>query len=83
VGARIGVRPEHNGITFSPAARQRSQMAVTFDDELVGRFVERRRAGPGKHIWMTGGAGVASSFLDAGAIDEFSIHVVPVLIGKG
>jgi dihydrofolate reductase len=32
---------------------------------------------------MMGGAGLIASFLDAGEIDEFIIHVIPVLIGEG
>jgi len=32
---------------------------------------------------MMGGAGIIASFLDGGAIDEFSIHVIPVMIGEG
>ncbi len=32
---------------------------------------------------MMGGAGLIASFLDAGGIDEFDIHVIPVLIGDG
>ncbi len=32
---------------------------------------------------MMGGGGVIASFLDAGEIDEFDIHVIPVLIGEG
>jgi riboflavin biosynthesis pyrimidine reductase len=32
---------------------------------------------------MMGGAGLIASFLDAGEIDEFDIHVMPTLIGTG
>ena len=32
---------------------------------------------------MMGGAGIIASFLDEGEIDEFIIHVIPVLIGEG
>jgi riboflavin biosynthesis pyrimidine reductase len=32
---------------------------------------------------MMGGAELIASFLDAEQIDEFSIHVVPVIIGEG
>jgi dihydrofolate reductase len=32
---------------------------------------------------MMGGGGLIASFLDAGEIDEFDIHVIPVFIGKG
>ena len=30
-----------------------------------------------------GGAGLIASFLDAGELDAFILHVVPVLIGEG
>ena len=61
---------------------------VEFVNEPVDAFAQRLRSqsGPahrGKDIWMMGGAALIASFLDAGAIDAFSIHVIPVLIGEG
>jgi dihydrofolate reductase len=56
---------------------------VEFVSEPVTPFARRLRANPGKHIWIMGGAGLIASFLDAGEIDEFDIHVIPVLIGEG
>ena len=32
---------------------------------------------------MMGGGEIIASFLDAGEIDEFRIHVIPILIGEG
>lgn len=32
---------------------------------------------------MMGGGGLIASFLDAGEIDEFIIHVIPTFIGEG
>ena len=32
---------------------------------------------------MMGGGGIIGSFLDAGELDEFIIHVIPVFIGEG
>ena len=32
---------------------------------------------------MMGGGELIASFLDAGEIDEFDIHVIPVFIGEG
>jgi dihydrofolate reductase len=49
----------------------------------VKTFAQRLRATPGKHIWMMGGGGLIASFLDAGEIDEFDIHVIPTFIGEG
>jgi len=56
---------------------------VEFVNGPIGPFVKRLREKPGKDIWMMGGGGIIASFLDAGAIDEFSIHVIPVFIGEG
>jgi dihydrofolate reductase len=51
--------------------------------EPIGPFMRRLRAQAGKDIWMMGGGEIIGSFLDEGEIDEFSIHVIPVLIGEG
>src|SRR5207237_8957183 len=56
---------------------------VKLVNEPVGAFAQRLRAQPGKDIWMMGGAGLIASFLDAGEIDAFIIHVIPVFIGEG
>jgi dihydrofolate reductase len=32
---------------------------------------------------MMGGGEIIASFLDVGEIDEFRIHVIPILIGEG
>lgn len=61
----------------SPAAN------VEFVNEPIAPFAKRLKQTPGKNIWMMGGGGIIASFLDAGQIDEFSIHVVPVFIGEG
>jgi dihydrofolate reductase len=51
--------------------------------EPVKTFAQRLRAQPGKDIWMMGGGGLIASFLDEGEIDEFRLHVIPILIGEG
>ena len=51
--------------------------------DAIGVFVGRLREQPGKDIWMMGGGDLIASFLDAQAIDEFVISVVPVFIGEG
>ena len=56
---------------------------VEFVGEPIGEFARRLRAIPGKDIWMMGGGGIIASFLDAGEIDEFIIHVIPKFIGEG
>jgi dihydrofolate reductase len=68
---------------FSKTPPRRPAAGVEFVTEPVKTFARRLRAAPGKQIWMIGGAGLIASFLDAGEIDEFDIHVIPVFIGTG
>ena len=56
---------------------------VEFVSDAIGPFVERLREHPGKDIWLMGGGDLIASFLDAQAIDEFVVSVVPVFIGDG
>jgi dihydrofolate reductase len=68
---------------FSRKPPKRAAPGVEFVSEPVKTFARRLRAKPGKHVWMMGGGGLIGSFLDAGEIDEFDIHVIPTFIGKG
>jgi len=68
---------------FSRKPPKRSPPEIAFVKEPVKAFTRRLRAAPGKHLWMMGGGKLIASFLDAGEIDEFDIHVIPVLIGAG
>jgi dihydrofolate reductase len=56
---------------------------VEFVSGSIPEFVAKLRERKGKNIWMMGGASIIASFLDSGTIDEFSIHVIPVMIGEG
>jgi dihydrofolate reductase len=68
---------------FSRKPPKRAAPGVVFVSGPVKAFAKRLRASPGKHIWMMGGGELIASFLDAQEIDEFDIHVIPTLIGKG
>jgi dihydrofolate reductase len=68
---------------FSRNPPRRVAAGAEFVREPLKKFVWRLRAAPGKNIWMMGGGGLIASFLDAGELDEFDLHVMPVLIGKG
>jgi dihydrofolate reductase len=68
---------------FSRRRPRKHAPEVEFVKEPIGEFAKRLRASPGKNIWMMGGAGIIASFLDAGEIDEFIIHVIPTFIGEG
>jgi dihydrofolate reductase len=85
-GLRLGgtFDPRRATYVFSrkepPASVPRGVEFVSGD---VAEFVRRLRERPGKDIWLMGGGELIASFLDAGAIDEFVVSVVPVFIGDG
>ena len=68
---------------FSAKPPKKAAAGVEFVSEPVKAFAKRLRAAPGKNIWMMGGGELIASFLDAGEIDEFDIHVIPTFIGDG
>src|SRR5262245_8028982 len=77
--AQTGVRH----YAFSRTPPKKAAKGVEFVKEPLKKFIARLRATPGKHIWMMGGGKLIASFLDAGELDEFDLHVMPVLIGTG
>jgi dihydrofolate reductase len=71
-------------VVFSRRPRPKdAPPSVEFTDEAIGAFVNRLRHSQGKDIWLMGGGEIIASFLDAQAIDEFVISVVPIFIGDG
>ena len=56
---------------------------VEFESGDIGDVARRLREQPGKDIWLMGGGELIASFLDAQAVDEFVVSVVPVFIGDG
>ena len=45
--------------------------------------IEKIKKEKGKDIWLFGGAGLTTSLMNLGLIDEFSLAVHPVLLGGG
>jgi dihydrofolate reductase len=75
--------PKFANYVFSTKPRGPAPPGVEFVSEPVKTFAQRLRSAPGKDIWMMGGGKLIASFLDAGEIDAFDIHVIPTLIGEG
>ncbi len=78
-----GFGPGIKNYVFSRHPRKSAEPAFQFVNEPIKPFAERLRAQRGKNIWMMGGGEIIGAFLDEGEIDEFSIHVIPVMIGEG
>ena len=86
VSRRMGAKfdPKSPTIVFSRSAPPAdAPPGVEFVNGAIGPFVDRLREHPGKDIWLMGGGDLIASFLDAQAIDEFVVSVVPVFIGDG
>ena len=82
MGATFGTKTRHYVFSRRPPPR-RVPPGVEFVTEAIGPFAQRLRSEKGKDIWMMGGGEIIASFLDAGAIDEFIISIVPMFIGEG
>ena len=88
IGLRLGTNAADFGTkiknyVFTHHPPESPVAGVEFVNEPIAPFAKRLRAAKGKNIWMMGGAHLIGAFLDEGQIDEFSIHVMPVLIGAG
>ena len=82
LGAEFSSKDRH--IVFSRRAPPRKlPPGVQFVNEPIAPLVERLRQQRGKDLWLMGGGELIADFLDAQAIDEFVISVVPVFIGDG
>jgi dihydrofolate reductase len=82
LGARFGSGAAH--YVFSRGKPPASvPKGVQFVTEAIAAFANRLRAENGKNVWMMGGGEIIASFLDADAIDEFILTVVPTFIGEG
>jgi len=82
-GGGLGYGPEIKNYVFSHRPPKKYAADVEFVSEPISDFAKRLRATAGKNIWLMGGGGIIASFLDAGEIDEFIIHVIPTFIGEG
>jgi dihydrofolate reductase len=79
-----GFDPKVKNYVFTRSAVTSAAPAgVEFVNEPIQSFVARLRKKKGKDIWMMGGASIIASFLDAGEVDEFVMHVIPTFIGEG
>lgn len=55
----------------------------TFVDGIEDALARAQEVAGDKDISVMGGANIAQQFIEAGLLDEISIHLVPVLFGSG
>lgn len=82
-GGQLAWAQTFKNYVFSHHPAGEAAAGFEFVRDPVAEFAKKLRAAPGKNIWMMGGSEIIGAFLDAGEIDEFSVHVIPILIGEG
>lgn len=83
MGMKKSYAPRIKNYLFSRHPQKSLIKGFELVNEPIKSFAQKLRAQPGKHIWMMGGGELIASFLDEGEIDEFSLHVIPIMIGEG
>jgi dihydrofolate reductase len=53
------------------------------NDGIESALSQARKAAGGRDIRIAGGANVIQQFLNAGLVDEFTVHCTPVFFGRG
>ena len=67
------------GGATEPLAWNNAELVVAPGDEDLVRFVAELKARPGRDIHLAGGAQLAQSFVRLGLVDEYHLHVHPVV----
>jgi dihydrofolate reductase len=52
-------------------------------DGIESALTQAKAAAKGKDVRISGGAETIRQYLDAGHIDEFTLHIAPVILGEG
>lgn len=60
-----------------------SDNKATFINENIAEEINKLKTTPGKDIWLYGGSGLITTFIDLGLVDEYRLSIHPVVLGKG
>ena len=73
-------------ITHHPREPLKMEGGTTFTfvtDGIGSALAQAKQAADGRDVLLGGGANVVQQYLAAGLIDEFDLHVVPILLAEG
>jgi dihydrofolate reductase len=73
-------------LTHHPRERLEMEGGTTFTfvtDGIHSALEQARNAADGRDVLLGGGADVVRQYLGAGLVDEFELHIVPILLGAG
>lgn len=59
------------------------QRGIAFIQRKPEKFLRELKEKPGKDIWICGGSNLANQLMDTGLIDEYHLHIMPVVLGGG
>jgi dihydrofolate reductase len=86
----VGRQPSlpHAGLCADPPSREPLEMegGTTFFfvvDGIESALEQAKQAAGDRDVLLGGGASVVQQYLAAGLVDEFELHLVPVLLGDG
>ena len=70
-------------IVFSSSLKTLEWNNSRLAEAAPAQVIAELKQQPGKHIYVTGGAGLARSLSSQGLIDEYRLMVQPVVLGSG
>lgn len=73
---------QYHNYVFSRTLKEVADGFTLVDVDIIA-FIRELRSKPGKEIALYGGASLLASFLDLGLVDEISMTIIPVMLGKG
>jgi dihydrofolate reductase len=74
--------PKLQEYIFSTTLDKVKEGAIVINGDIKSQ-VEKIKKEKGKDIWLFGGAGLTTSLMNLGLVDELSLAVHPILLGNG
>ncbi len=71
-----------NKYVFSSSKKEFDGKPIVVKSNIV-QNMQNLKQQPGKDIWLFGGAGLISTFVNLNLIDEFRLAVIPIILGDG
>jgi len=81
-GELVPGMPPVTEYVFSNTLKSVKDGAVLISDDSIAE-AKRIKMGPGRDIWLFGGASLTEALMQAGLVDELWMSVHPVLLGSG
>jgi dihydrofolate reductase len=66
-----------------PVEKQGGTTYIFVTDGIESALEQARSAAGDRDVQIAGGANVVQQYLNAGLLDEFQVHVVPIFLGSG